>query len=218
MPACGDGRLDAGEECDDGNTTARDGCDAACHIEACHICAGEPSVCTTRPPLPACRHTTVDRGAALAVRDAAADRRDKLTWKLRAGEATAKVDFGDPRLDTAYSFCVYDQSAGSDVLALWHRVPAGANWTESRRGFRYVDRTRARDGIQSIRLKAGAAGKTKLRLYGSGLGLDLAGAGLPFDQQSRVTAQLSNGSTCWEAVFTTNRKSSSTRFKALTGQ
>ena len=32
-PACGDGRLDAGEACDDGNTTAGDGCNAVCVVE-----------------------------------------------------------------------------------------------------------------------------------------------------------------------------------------
>jgi cysteine-rich repeat protein len=33
--ACGDGTLDPGEQCDDGNNTACDGCGAACQIEAC---------------------------------------------------------------------------------------------------------------------------------------------------------------------------------------
>jgi len=32
-PACGDRRLDAGEECDDGNTTAGDGCSPSCTVE-----------------------------------------------------------------------------------------------------------------------------------------------------------------------------------------
>ena len=32
-PACGDGRLDAGEGCDDGNTTAGDGCSPVCVVE-----------------------------------------------------------------------------------------------------------------------------------------------------------------------------------------
>jgi cysteine-rich repeat protein len=32
-PACGDGNLDAGEECDDDNTAALDGCDASCLTE-----------------------------------------------------------------------------------------------------------------------------------------------------------------------------------------
>jgi cysteine-rich repeat protein len=33
--ACGDGQLDAGEECDDGNTTSGDGCSAQCTAELC---------------------------------------------------------------------------------------------------------------------------------------------------------------------------------------
>jgi cysteine-rich repeat protein len=32
-PACGDGVLDAGEQCDDGNTTDGDGCSATCILE-----------------------------------------------------------------------------------------------------------------------------------------------------------------------------------------
>jgi cysteine-rich repeat protein len=36
--ACGDGTLDAGEECDDGNTANGDGCDATCNNEAGHTC------------------------------------------------------------------------------------------------------------------------------------------------------------------------------------
>jgi cysteine-rich repeat protein len=33
--ACGDGTLDPGEQCDDGNTVSCDGCSASCRIEAC---------------------------------------------------------------------------------------------------------------------------------------------------------------------------------------
>ena len=33
LPGCGDGSVDAGEECDDGNTVNGDGCDANCTIE-----------------------------------------------------------------------------------------------------------------------------------------------------------------------------------------
>lgn len=32
---CGDGTIDSGEECDDGNTTDDDGCDALCSLEIC---------------------------------------------------------------------------------------------------------------------------------------------------------------------------------------
>ena len=33
--ACGDGTLDSGEQCDDGNTVSCDGCSASCQVEAC---------------------------------------------------------------------------------------------------------------------------------------------------------------------------------------
>ena len=38
MPVCGDHLRQTGEECDDGNTTSGDGCDATCHLE----CPGRP--------------------------------------------------------------------------------------------------------------------------------------------------------------------------------
>lgn len=42
--ACGDGKVTAGERCDDGNRAAGDGCSAACRLESCGdgvVCAGE---------------------------------------------------------------------------------------------------------------------------------------------------------------------------------
>ncbi|MFQ5514943.1 MAG: hypothetical protein ACE5FG_10940, partial [Myxococcota bacterium] len=42
---CGNGRLDPGEACDDGNTDDQDGCSSACEIETSFVCAGEPSFC-----------------------------------------------------------------------------------------------------------------------------------------------------------------------------
>ncbi len=43
---CGDGILDGGEACDDGNTTDGDGCSAGCLEEPGFNCTGQPSVCT----------------------------------------------------------------------------------------------------------------------------------------------------------------------------
>jgi cysteine-rich repeat protein len=42
---CGDGVLDPGEACDDGNTAPGDGCGADCGLEAGHSCYGQPSLC-----------------------------------------------------------------------------------------------------------------------------------------------------------------------------
>ncbi len=45
-PTCGDGTIDAGEDCDDGNDGDSDGCSSACTVEPGFVCTGEPSVCT----------------------------------------------------------------------------------------------------------------------------------------------------------------------------
>ena len=42
---CGDGVLQAGEGCDDGNTTGGDGCSAVCGVESGFTCSGAPSTC-----------------------------------------------------------------------------------------------------------------------------------------------------------------------------
>jgi cysteine-rich repeat protein len=44
---CGNGTINAGEACDDTNTTAWDGCDAVCALEDGFVCAGEASVCVS---------------------------------------------------------------------------------------------------------------------------------------------------------------------------
>ena len=41
---CGNGAIDVGEQCDDGNDTHGDGC-TACVIDDAYICTGEPSNC-----------------------------------------------------------------------------------------------------------------------------------------------------------------------------
>jgi len=47
-PGCGDGILEEGEECDDDNVEAGDGCDGECRVEEGWYCSGEPSVCETQ--------------------------------------------------------------------------------------------------------------------------------------------------------------------------
>ena len=43
---CGNGLIEVGETCDDGNTSNNDGCSSVCGIENGWQCSGEPSVCT----------------------------------------------------------------------------------------------------------------------------------------------------------------------------
>ncbi len=45
---CGNGHIDAGEECDDDNTDDSDGCSSICEIEYNYICTGQPSICVEK--------------------------------------------------------------------------------------------------------------------------------------------------------------------------
>jgi cysteine-rich repeat protein len=45
VAACGNGLMEAGEACDDGNALAADGCGVTCMVEAGYACAGTPSSC-----------------------------------------------------------------------------------------------------------------------------------------------------------------------------
>ncbi len=47
-PTCGDGVIESGEECDDGNTLSGDGCSSTCQLEnTSALCAGVPTVSGT---------------------------------------------------------------------------------------------------------------------------------------------------------------------------
>ncbi|MFP2960319.1 EGF domain-containing protein [Myxococcus sp. 1LA] len=44
---CGNGQVETGEQCDDGNAVSGDGCGASCQVEPGYTCTGtQPSVCT----------------------------------------------------------------------------------------------------------------------------------------------------------------------------
>lgn len=43
--ACGDGVVDADEQCDDGNSSSGDGCEASCELTPGWVCIGAPSFC-----------------------------------------------------------------------------------------------------------------------------------------------------------------------------
>jgi cysteine-rich repeat protein len=47
LAVCGNGVIQSGEQCDDGNIAAADGCSDTCTTEAGFTCTGEPSVCST---------------------------------------------------------------------------------------------------------------------------------------------------------------------------
>lgn len=55
--ACGDGTVDADEECDDSGVVNGDGCSYKCMVEPGFVCSGSPSVCSRN-----CGNGTLDSG------------------------------------------------------------------------------------------------------------------------------------------------------------
>jgi hypothetical protein len=81
-------------------------------------------------------------------------------------------------------------------------VPAVSGWRAiSTKGYKYMDKSKAADGIMKLMLKAGGAGKSKAAVLGKDGNLPLPV--LPLDPSGDVIVQLSNtdNANCWEERF-----------------
>lgn len=123
--------------------------------------------------------------------------KDKMVWKWVKGQTTPTVDFADPQATANYALCVYSNGA----LIGESLVGPGAGWSAiSTKGFKFLDKNGAQDGIQKIILKASTANKSKALVKGKGANLpDPLGAALPLP----VTALLVNdaNSICFEGIY-----------------
>jgi cysteine-rich repeat protein len=160
---CGDGILDGGEACDDGNVQDGDGCNSACRIRLC-----------LTPPSNAC---FVAEHGSLSVHEK--EKRRYLAAGFSAtlrgfDGAVALEDFGQPLFDlTRYDICVYD---GEDDLVAQLIVARGFDvcgkkekscWQQvGDRGYKYTDPDLDAAGIGSIVVQGGAAGKGSVRVKG----------------------------------------------------
>ncbi|MGH7964806.1 MAG: DUF4215 domain-containing protein [Candidatus Binatia bacterium] len=156
-------------------------------------------------PQPSCRRPTKAKAASLVIMNASDNTKDTLSWQWSKGAATAGSDFGDPTAETAYGLCVYDAS-GLQLRAL---APAAGTckkgkksqpcWKATTTGFTYTDAELTPEGLSSVQLKAGAAGKASLTVTGQGKNLDVPV--LPLTLPVTVQLQAANGQ-CWEAQYT----------------
>lgn len=145
--------------------------------------------------------------------------KNKLVFKWLQGEPTQATDFADPTQTSDYAFCIYDQTAGTSSLVSQSLIPGGGTcggkpcWKQTAKGFRYTDRLLLDDGVKSLDLKSGVAGKAKIVLKGQGSNLNLPP--LPLAQDQQVVAQLKHDEgRCWEARFSApSKKNESDRFK-----
>ncbi len=186
--ACGNGRVDPGEECDDGNTTDGDSCSNAC-IFACP--ATPKSGC-----MPPSRASLVVKTKPLAPAS------NKLLFKW-AGPLPGP-GLGDPFATTSYAFCLYDAgTVGPPRVVTIAAAPGGTCrgrpcWTGKPTSYTYSDRTRTADGLKTLQVKASLDGSSSLKLAASGdrLQLNVMPLAPPVIAQVRAT----NGS-CWNSVF-----------------
>jgi len=221
VPSCGDGILDFGEECDDGNDADGDCCSSTCGFEqeggeclsdgdACTVerCDGEGN-CLSTPP-DSCR---VAEKSSLIIRDAGNDSTDRIVWKWSKGAQTSQDEFGDPTSAATHTLCLYDGSGGSPI-ATYQVPPDPVKWVVGAKGFKYADQGASADGIAKVILKAGDAGKAKVLVKGRGL--DLPDPVLPFDLPVTVRLMNSESGVCFEASYETPqiRKNEAGQFKA----
>ena len=138
-PSCGDGILDSGEECDDGNTAVGDGCDGMCLIEGVDGECGDGNVdpgeqcddgntvaadgcdasCREEEPDGLCTPDPRDDciAAAKAILSISEKKVGKEKWKASLkglGEETSAASLGDP-VDgtTEVVACLYDGAGAS---------------------------------------------------------------------------------------------------------
>jgi cysteine-rich repeat protein len=196
---CGDGFLDVGEECDDGNRLDGDCCSSAC----------ERPVCRT------------SQKSILVVKNKDNDKSDKLLFKWVEGESTSFEDLGRgviPFLPYDYSFCLYPAAGGQSLAEteIWPNAGYGGGWLSvgDDKGFKYKNDSIANEGTKKILLKASDGDKSKAIFLAKG-------ESIPDEPEipiaTPVTAALVNRATgvCMGATFSAWVKNEDGLFKAV---
>jgi cysteine-rich repeat protein len=182
---CASGSIEMGESCDDGNMIDGDGCSAACLVEPCWGCSGQPSTCVPTPRT-TCKSSTAPHKSRLSIKNGPDDAVDKITWQWKKGADTAIGELGDPLAGDGYALCIFDESTLPPGLLFRAAIPDGASCGEAscwkakgEKGFHYKSQSGLPDGVTRTKLGAGAAGRAKAILKGKGVHLSDRAFGLP---------------------------------------
>ncbi len=152
--------------------------------------------------------------------------KERVSLALKKGPAIVKESLGDPvGGSTAYALCLFDQAgtlAGAiDVVRAGDTCGTKPCWKSKKKGWVYKDADAAADGVLTLKLGGGDAGKSSILLTGKnnaakgqtslpvGIAPALVGA-------TAVTAQLSgtDATACFESRVDTIKKQAATIFKA----
>ena len=239
--ACGDGVLDPGERCDDGNVADGDCCSSDCKLSAprgdscaddgdpctddvCDgfgVCSHDVDPCRQIDPVlgcvaavsPGCS-SLLPQKSTLSLTSAANPAGRKLKWSW-GGTGGSSTIFGEPRIGTDYVLCVYEDSPLPELV-----LRAGATAAGSCAGQACWSATST--GFKYADREATPAGvtgivlktggSTKLTVRGQGQLLDMPA--LPVTTPVRVQLKRSDGGACWEATYPTASKATTQIFKA----
>lgn len=169
VAGCGNGRLEAGEACDDGNNADGDCCSASCTLEPDDSsCADDGSACTADVcRAGACAHVVPTDAGCFAATSSSLARPvggDRLRWTWQSATTVDRASFGDPTDATNLTLCFIDTADASAAPLLELAVPAagvcnGAPcWKKTVPGFRYKDASAASDGVTVLRLASARNG------------------------------------------------------------
>jgi cysteine-rich repeat protein len=212
---CANGIVTAGEDCDDGNALAGDCCSAACAYETAGAACNDSEACTF---VDACDGSGVCVGAAglepscdvpdpstagsrLKIR-AAGGASNRLSWTWGKGGGFDLPSLGSPTTSDDYAFCVFVEDAEGTNVLLSAVAPAGSSWSASSSALKFSRASLTPDGLKQIVMKAGDAGRAKIKVKGQGALLALDGP-LGIGGLATVSAELRNLETgeCFGAVY-----------------
>ena len=148
----------------------------------------------------------------LTVKRGATSSKNSLAWAWKSGTAVASGDLGDPVTQTGFAVCVYD-AAGRQSAAT---VSAGGSclgkpcWKAMKGGSKYSNAD-ATGSKTSVLLKAGLAGKARIKAKGRGQALDLPS--LPLVVPVTMDLMSSTGR-CWSARYSDALVTTGNEFKA----
>jgi cysteine-rich repeat protein len=241
---CGNGTLEAGEVCDDGNADDGDCCSADCQTPAANgVGCDDPRTCTVDgtcqsgscsggavscdpcltcdPPLGCVPPTNVlcdyepPRSASVSLAKHLVDpANDKLTWKWKSSLPVALLDYGSPTTVTDLILCIFDQTG----LKLSARAPAagtcGTQPCWKEGPFSVQYRDKAATPDGLTKIVATAGDAGRARITVQGKGANLGMPPLGLSGAVTVRLKRDSGAECWQSRFPSASRNTAKKFSA----
>lgn len=245
---CGNGVLDPGEVCDDGNTSDGDCCTADCQSAAADgtVC-GDPAECLAggactsgvcsgaavscdpclqcsppngcvAPDALLCSGLVPVSSKLVVKKHPVSPALDRLVWKWKAGAPVPLLDFGAPDSVTDISLCLFDEEG----LKLSATAPAagicGAGPCWRRSSSVFRYGDKELSPDGLLKLSLKSGDAGKASIRVKGKGVELGAPSLPL--VGAVTARVirNDGTPCWEASFVEPKRNDDRVYRAKASQ